>query len=1013
MVERSFFRQVKEALAVDAQGTLEKLGVNLKHGVKGEWSQCLCPFCGDKSGSASITQEGFLRCHQCGIKKDLFDWYAEKTGCTPWESCKAIGAILNLNLEVKTHRGRPPKGMTHDILRGAVAALWESDQAESCRKFLKARKLDNPQVLEQYGVGFISGYLIFAQWTPTGHLRSCYRTYMPGGTPPWMWKGGTRGGTTGFWPHVQLPKEGVLWLMEGEFDQMTASMVMELHKQGIYPVTWTGGAGSPVPPYAIPEQWHGREIHIIPDNDVFQGPVLEKHRAPDEKKKRELGLRWKILMDSIAPSFLAQNCKVYLRSIPIDPLELWGGDFRDWVDRGGRDLAELQPHLFKDLRPSAKPPVETDFLGVYDLAGSDVKFTAQVSTIDRDGVTVPKSLALRCDMGAMPYCANCKAPQRFSTQVIHCKDHPDDIAEALMSRDWKAYLMKHVVGKPPACQAAKLVPLEYQSSAKWTAVHDDLEQASERTLPVVSEKTPPLAGEVEIVGHVHHANDGVVIVADQIRELDHAQINLTPYMTDLKALCPDTDRPELIQEYFDRRCADLAANVTKIYGRQPIHLAHELLVHSTLWMMVDDLKKRGWLDILVIGDTRTGKTETFRRLLEHHRLGAWQNCGENISRAGLTMGGERIDGAYKVKPGLFPRNHKKMLILDEVHEVVKAQIFQFLQGARDDGRVFASKIFGSRMMPAAVRFGALANWPYDRERFRFMCEHLLAIYGAPERLSRMDFGIVVHDNPTESGLLEVEQCWTSDLVRALILRGWAMDETMIHLEPKAVTYAKQKCEEWAGCYAPSLPLFTPEEKHLTLLRMGGAVSNMMFCHPPGEPYHGIVKPGHVAWASEFLQKTWAWSEYEDYSIVTERKRTLDRPFDAEAEVTVGLSLSRAEDARLLLPQFLGGMTVSQIPAMLGREHRDAMEWISKMMRMGVLTHVRDSRNGYFSEYRPTKAGDLFLRNLILCAEDFPDEWKRRYDAMSGYVVGGRVIPSGLSALSDQREKLRHEWNGHG
>jgi len=1007
-MERSFFRQVKEALATNAQATLTEIGVNLKQGMKGEWTQCLCPLCGDTSGSASITQEGFLRCHQCGEKMDLCAWYAKREGITEWEACKKLGEILHIDMEIKRHRGRPPKVMSNEILRGATASLWETEQAENCLAFLKARKLDNPQMLEQFGVGFIGGYITFAQWTPTGHLRPCYRCYTPGGKPPWLWKGGTRGGTLGFWPYFQLPDDGVIWLLEGEFDVMTAWMRMRLQDQGIYCTTWTGGAGSPIKPYAIPEPWRGREIHIVPDNDVFQGPVLEDHRAPDEHRKRELGLRWKILMNEIAPSFLAQNCKVFLRSIPIDPLEVWGGDFRDWVDRGGRDLAELKPHLFKDLRPAATPPIETDFLGVSELAGKDAKFTAQVSTIDAEGLIVPTCIALICDMGSMPYCANCKAPVRLSKGMIHCKDHRDDMARALMARDRDNYILRHVVGKPSACVHAKLEVVEYEVSSRWTAVHDDMEEASERNLPIISKETPALSGEIEVIGRVHHANQKVVVIADQIRQLDRAEIDIGPHINDLMELCPyATDKPEIIQEYIERRCADLAYNVTKIYGRTALHLAHDLLAHSALWLTVDDLRIRGWMDIAVAGGTRTGKSMTFQRLMNHHRLGLWQNCGENISRAGLTMGGERLEGGYKLKPGLFPRSHKKMLVLDEFHIVVKENILKHLQGARDDGRVFAAKVYGSRMMPAAVRFGTIANWPHDREKFRFLCEHFQAIYGTPECLSRTDFCLVVHDEPTESGLVEVPHYWSDLLVRALILRAWALDETMVHIDPKAIAYAKQKCKDWTGYYAPGIPLFTPEEKHLSILRLATAIANLLFSHLPGELYHTRVNIGHVIWATEFLTKVWAWCEYDSYSIVTERKKTLDRPFDVEAEITVGLDLIKAADAASLLPDFLGGLSVNQAGVMLGKDHYDTMKWINKMIRLGVLTQVRDTRSGYYTEFRPSKAGDLFLRNLILLAEEFPGEWARRYHAMTAFAMS-RVEPH-MAPLTDHREKLRHGW----
>ncbi len=1009
-MERSFFRQVKVALSSNAKATLTGLGVNLKQGIKGEWSQCLCPFCGDKSGSASITQEGFLRCHQCGRKQDLFDWYAEKHGITAWDACKQIGKDLGVDLAFNKHRGRPPKNLNIELLQSSTVTLWDDKAAKDCLSFLQKRKLDNAQILEQFGVGFIGGYITFAQWTPTGHLRGCYRCYTPGGKPAWIWKAGGRGGTTGFWPYAVVPKDGVIWIMEGEWDVLTAWICMRLQNQGIYCFTWTGGAGAPIPAHMIPEAWHGREVHIIPDNDVFQGPVFEDHKAPDETKKLEMKLRWRNLMDNIAPSFQAQNCKVFLRTIPIDPLKTWGGDFRDWVDGGGRDLLDLRPFEFRDMRPKVAAPQPVSFLEAFHLAGQDVKFTAQLSTIDKAEVSVPASTSIDCPMGTLPYCQNCQVPCQFPGKVIHWKDHRDHLARALMKKGeegFDKYVFGQVLGKPHACIYAKLSTLDYQVSSKWTAVHDDEEQASQRSMSIISTDTPSMSGDVEVTGHVHHANQTLMVMADQIRELDRTEIDLTPFINDFVRLCPhQSSKPEDIQAYLDRRCADLSYNVTKVYGRKIIHLAHELLVHSALWMNVEGIKRRGWLDIMVIGDTATGKTETFKRLMEHYHLGTWQNAGENVSRAGLTMGGDRSDGSYKVKPGLFPRNNKKMLVLDEFHIAMKEDVLKHLQGARDDGRVFATKVFGSRMMPAAVRFCAIANWPTERNRFRFLCEHMKSLYKTPEALRRLDFAIAVGDRPTEVELVPADRDWDDAVARALALRAWSMDESTVHLTKEAIRYAKQKCEEWTGFYSENIPLFTPEEKHLTLLRIAIAVSNLTFHHPKGDPYSALVEVGHVEWAASFLQQTWEVCGYDAYSQILERKKTLARPIDAETQITVKLSLKNPNEAATVLPGFIGGVSIPAIIAITGLEHYEATKWISTMQRLEVFIQER-STNAYHLQMQLTKAGDRLIRNMIICAEEYPDAWSDRFERLMACTQSMTAKPP--TSMIEPLEKLRHEW----
>lgn len=1008
-IKASLFTQVKEALTAQPESTLSELGIKLKGPIKGTWTQCLCPSCGDTSGSASITQEGFLRCHQCSRKQDVFQWYGELNNLSTWEACKALAQHLNIEVERPRRRGKPPPQMSQEVLQASIVSLWEDDQARQYREFLAKRKLDDPQILEAFGVGHMAGFLTFAQWTPTGYLRPCYRTYMAGSKPPWFWKGGMKGGTVGFWPHVKVPKDGVIWLMEGEFDCLTGWIRLRLQEQGIYCFTWTGGAGSPINLYDVPEAWWGREIHIVPDNDVFQGPTWEQYKAPDDRRYHEMRKRWENLMNRVAPSFLGKGCKVFLRTVPIDPQENWGGDFRDWVDGGGRNLADLVPHLFKDMRPPTPPPIKTDFFGVFDCVGKHVQFTAQVSAIQAEGLLLPAQLNLDCDMGNMPYCSNCKAPQRLPNQVVHTTDFPDDVAAAMIAKDFEAHMMRYAVGKPAACSHAKLTPGKYEVMNKWIAIQDTMEDTNDRSITVISRECPSLTGEIEISGKVYFHNQRIIVMADQILQMDSTKSDFRKQEADFLNLCPsDTDKPDVIQEYMLKRCEDLAYNVTKIYGRHELHLAHELLVHSALWMVVDDVRVRAWLDMCTMGPTRTGKSMTFQRLMEHHGLGLWQNCGENISRAGLTMGGERAEGGYRLKPGLFPRAHRKVLVLDEFHDIVKEQILRHLQGARDEGKVYAAKVYGSRIMPACVRFATIANWPHDKERFRFLCEHFQALYGLPECLSRMDFGLIVTDEPSETELLEVEHRWNDNLVRTLILRAWAMDESMVHFTPEALQYAKQKCKEWTGYYAHDIPLFTPEEKHLTILRMAIAAANMLYSHPKEDASHCLVNIGHVVWAAEFLEMTWKLSEYEGYSIVLERKKTLEKPFDVEAEFSIGLSLDTPSDASTLLPDFMGGFSMSEACALVGKESYDVSRWVNKMIRLGVFMQSKSYQNGYYTNIKLTKAGDTFLRNLLTLAEEYPRTWRIRLREIKEYAISKRMPQ--VVAMTEPRAKLKEEWS---
>jgi hypothetical protein len=189
---------------------------------------------------------------------------------------------------------------------------------------------------------------------------------------------------------------------------------------------------------------------------------------------------------------------------------------------------------------------------------------------------------------------------------------------------------------------------------------------------------------------------------------------------------------------------------------------------------------------------------------------------DNISRAGLVMGADKNG---MMRPGLMTKSHKKLLALDEFHWLVNSKRLgddhpmSWLQSARDEGRVYGVKIYGDRALPAKVRLVTISNWAHSRRRsFTYACEHLGWLYGSPETLSRLDFGVVVQGQPTQTTFDPTEEVWTRDLAQALVLRAWAQEPHQVIVEPDAEVHAFDVSESWRHLYAiDRLPLYTPEE----------------------------------------------------------------------------------------------------------------------------------------------------------------------------------------------------------
>ena len=1016
------FRRVAEAVTNAAESILRDEGVrHVKHGesirLTKEWnSGFLCPLeCGDKSGSASISRSLALKCHQCGASMDVFTWMGKRRRMDPWDVCKDLAAKLNISLKVKkvTSGRLMPKRMTADILAQAQHELLESDQAKSIREFLEDRKLGDLQALVDLDIGFLKGYLIFAQRDENGDLLERYRGYAPGGVQPWRWFGVGSGGP-GVWPcNRPAPEESKVLILEGEWDALTALVRLRLHNHGWIPCTFTAGVSSSPPAHLLPKWMHGREVHLCPDNDTFQGKVYQDYvvvTKPGQdvsKARHALMSRLSAVLERVCPTLESVGCEVFLRACPLSPKEFWGGDLRDWVDQGGRDLNDWKTYAFHNL-----PPLKTDyevvpFDEVFRKIGNRVKTVVQVDSISNDDVIIPEVMKLECPMGTDRACGVCPAARNFPDQIIYSADYQREFAQSLRTNAEKDYLLKNVVQRPRGCPRAELVPIESHPGSSWTGIRPatNMEEQANRVLPIVSDDPPSLTGDIEVIGTVYSTDDNKAFLrAEKAISMDKEEIDLRPYYQDLRNECPwNATRVEEIESYMDRRWRDFSHNVTKIHGRREFVIAHDLLSHSVSELRIKRNKpQRGWLDIAIFGHTRTGKTVTFEALLNYHGLGYIHAAVSNASRPGVVMG---TDNHGLLRPGLFPRCHRKMLVIDEWHFLVKnagrEHPASWIQSARDSGYASSAKISGVRKLPSKVRFCTISNWTREmRHAYEFDCEHLIGLYGSPEAIARLDFALAVNEQPSQEDTDIVPQFWTVERTRALILRAWSQDADMVKIEPEAIRLAEETTEEWREYLdTESVPLFTPEEKTASIIRIATACANVCFSHDPEEMSRVIVRPVHVQWAIEWLRYTWRMNGYETYSEHTKKREKIQHPFQAEQHLVIKLALEDMVAAETVLSHLIQPFSAPEFVAVTGLEMHEATKWLSHAIRLRLLKRIK-KENAYNIEYRPTRDGHALISSLVRMATDDPEEYVDRHKRLSQWY--GQENPAGMDPLCGTR-----------
>jgi len=1003
----SAFQRVRNTLAQNAEATLQRLGVKLKQR-GGEWLSVMCPLCTDKSGSCSIARDSlFLKCHQCQEKLELFTWVMRAQNLsTVWDACKHLAALWNMKL-VDGRRTNRPRAMNDKLLAQTMHDLWDDDNAESLRQFLVDRALGDPLALEPFQIGFLNDKLTFPQRGEHGDLLDRYRLYSPG---RWAWSRG-KGASRALWPTWLPPKEGEdVWLLEGEWDVLVARIHLELHAY-----CWTSPM-APLTPGLLPSWLKKRRVRVCYDNDTFQ-PLGEDVYAPNSEKRREFDKRRNNLLHGIAEALVQFGNEVHLHAIPINPVDQWGADFRDWYEAGGRNPDTIPSWPLEEIlkeRPKAK---EVSFDDVFvQPFQARARFRTQFNAMEIAGMVIPKVTEIECPMGEFSFCEQCAVPDQFPGQIIDWERREEDLAHVLNARDAEREILSRVLQRPTRCNRVKIHHVEHDTGYRWIASREEVTHGAlltvkeaiddTKVLTVVSKERPSVSSPTVVTGVVHMLKHTPMVMADRTRAIDDASsVNLKDFAYRLEELCPwATNKTTRLDDYFCRRAGDLASNVTGINERQDVHFAVDLAYHSVMHIPFRKRVHRGFLDISIIGETRTGKSEVVRWLRDHYDAGSFLIAGENITRVGLTAG---VDKDGRIRPGLFPRNHGKLLALDEFHKKGRdGNVIGALQGPRDIGILDIAKISGGSY-PAGVRFILIGNTVRPVDGYTHLCEHFLDIYDSPECLSRMDFGVFVRGE-VETEPVSREHEWTGELAHALIMRAWRMEPADIRILPDAEALIRSYVTDWRDQFSEELPLYTSGEKACSLRRIAVSVANWSFSHPVGELGMCEVRTCHVDWAARWLLHCWESVDYPRFSYDTKHRfEEVQNAYVAELLLTVNLGLSDHEYCLNTLGSLFGEFDRRHVqPLTQTGDYREADRWIGSMVRAGAIVQVG-------SLLKLTKGAIKLVRQILWLAGEHNEEYVARYKRLKEWELQGKTASVSLVPLEEHISKLRETGSVYG
>lgn len=568
--------------------------------------------------------------------------------------------------------------------------------------------------------------------------------------------------------------------------------------------------------------------------------------------------------------------------LPYPIAEKGGKDVTDWwiEHDGDRDafqrlLDEAQPF---DESMTADPeeidPSEASVVDAFDSrrSGKPLSLTVTVKGKHEPGYTIPRKVAFRCTRDAGKMCEFC--PMKIEEEGIDLVVAGADPAILEMVDATKAQVnevLRRMVGIPKCPKVAIKIQerqaievLYARPSVEHNNGSSNADYKNIKLLSVGRHDTSPNQ-TVRVVGALHpdprkQRNEFLTWDLSKLEtSIDRFEMD-SELMAMLSSFQPGPGEKPLakLREIAD----DLAEHVTFIYGRPELHAAMDLVFHSVTSFDFDGKRmNRGWLELLVVGDTRTGKSEVASRLVRHLGGGEVVSC-ESATLAGV-LGGLQQFGANKewiVNWGFLPLNDRRLVVLDEITGLSQEDIGS-MSSIRSSGIAELNKIQQERTH-ARTRLIWLGNPRGARmSDYTYGVQAIRPLIGNAEDIARFDFAMSVSSSDVKSSEINrsrpARRLLHSREAYATLLRwAWSRTPEQVVFDEGTQEAVYRAANDLGRRYVEDPPLIQAANVREKIARLSVALAARLFSTDPrGE--NVIVRRAHVRAAVAFLDRLYS------------------------------------------------------------------------------------------------------------------------------------------------------------
>ena len=349
----------------------------------------------------------------------------------------------------------------------------------------------------------------------------------------------------------------------------------------------------------------------------------------------------------------------------------------------------------------------------------------------------------------------------------------------------------------------------------------------------------------------------VVHTFNKIKELkskvDHFEMT-DEIRKDLNKFCAEDGK--IAQKIYEIH-KDIENNVTKIYGRADVSIAVDLTFHSLISFIFDGTTiPRGWMNLLILGDSGQGKTWLTEAFLRHYELGDLVS-GESSKRTGLLYNITETSKHWFLQWGAVPLNDRGLLAIDEFTGLSDEDFSQMTR-MRESGVIEVNKVRTAKTT-ARTRLVFLTNTRSGKmlAEYQFGTDALLELLKHKEDIRRFDIVVTVASNEVDEGEInkrhksEIEHVYTSDSCRTLVLWAWSRQPEDVVFSDEAIDAVLKTARYFSQNYESEIPLVEPADMRFKIARMSAALAARLFSTDE-KSVKVIIKKEHVDFIKNYL-----------------------------------------------------------------------------------------------------------------------------------------------------------------